>query len=150
MTRKAIGLATITLHIKQYVDESGLSHIDIEQVATGGIKGTSEHRLLDWTAREHEDHIFGKLQGKNRWVSLDDIEDDFLKEGWLTGDEEKGGPAGELLVESLADQLDKKWTANQIWGFAVIDGERRYTRHVKVTKGDKVLKINMVYDWQGK
>lgn len=47
-TRKAIGLATITLDVKQYRDDEGVEHIDIVQTATGGIKGTTENRTLDW------------------------------------------------------------------------------------------------------
>lgn len=48
-TRKAIQLATVTLDINQYRDDNGVEHIDIEQTATGGIKGTTENRTLDWT-----------------------------------------------------------------------------------------------------
>jgi len=146
LTRKAIGLATVTLHVKQYSD-AGVTHIDIDQTATGGIKGTSENRTLDWTFREHEDHIFGHLKGKSRWVNLSDIQDDFLKQGWLTGDEEKAGPNGELLVESYVENAEKGWTGNQIWGFSIVDGERRYTRLVVITKGETVMKIRMVYNF---
>ncbi len=58
---------------------------------TGGIKGTEELRSLDWTWRDHEDGIFGKLKGRTRWVKLVDlaagdgtVESDleFLKRGW--------------------------------------------------------------------
>jgi len=149
-TRKAIGIATITLHAKQYVDDGKITHIDIDQTATGGIKGTTENRTLDWQEREHEDHIFGKLVGQTRWKTLEDITDDFQKDGWLTGDEEKAGPNGELFVESHVVNVEKGWTASQIWGFAIIDEKRYYTRRVVVTKGDTVLKVRMVYNWQGK
>jgi len=44
-TRKAIGLATLTLHTKQY-EKDGVTHIDIEQTATGGIKGTTEYVIF--------------------------------------------------------------------------------------------------------
>jgi len=149
LTRKAIAYATITLHIKQYVDDKNVSHIDIDQTLTGGVKGTSEARELDWVDRDHEDHLFGKVTGKSRWVKLEDIEDPYMKEGWLLDDAEKSGPGGEWLVQS-AVVAEKGWTGDQIWGFANIDGVRYYTRRVIVKKGDKVLKIRMVYNWQGK
>lgn len=66
MTRKGISYATITLDIKQYADADNVTHIDIEQTLTGGIKGTSEKRIADWNAREHKDHIFGTVVGKSR------------------------------------------------------------------------------------
>lgn len=43
-------------------------HIDIEQTATGGLKGTSEKRSLDWQPRPHKDHIFGSVEGRTRFV----------------------------------------------------------------------------------
>ncbi|KIN07328.1 hypothetical protein OIDMADRAFT_185826 [Oidiodendron maius Zn] len=146
ITRSLISLATVYLNVKQYKDDAGVVHIDIDQVTTGGLQGTTELRTLDWEKREHEDHIFGKLHGQTRFINTDAIEDAYLKEGWLEGDEEKGGPEGELHIQSHVEAV-AGWTADMIWGFAEIDGERRYTRRVVVTKGDQVLKVRLIYDY---
>jgi len=146
-TRKAIGLATVTLHVKQYTADDGITHIDIDQTATGGIKGTTELRELSWTFREHDDHIFGHLKGKSRWLNPADVPDEWMKEDFLTADEEKGGPNGELFVESYVENEEKGWTGDQIWGFAVIDGVRYYVRRVTIVKGDTTLKVRLVYNW---
>ena len=147
LTRKAIGFATITLHTKQYTDSDNITHIDIDQTATGGIKGTTEIRVLNWTEREHDDHIFGRVKGRSRWLAnFDEIEDPFLKEGWLDVDSEKGGPNGELHIESSVVNQEKGWTAQQVWGFAIVDGKRHYTRRVIVTKGKEVVKVRLVYN----
>lgn len=68
MTRKAISLATLTLSVSQYKDDSQIGHIDIDQTITGGIKGTTERRTADWNGREHKDHIFGTVEGKSRFL----------------------------------------------------------------------------------
>jgi hypothetical protein len=68
LKRKIILLATVTLLVKEYVDDK-ITHIDLDQTVTGGIQGTSELRTLDWSETSHEDHIFGKLTSRNRWVS---------------------------------------------------------------------------------
>jgi len=47
VTRTLISVATITLDIKHYTEDC-TEHIDIDQTATGGIKGTTENRILDW------------------------------------------------------------------------------------------------------
>ena len=47
--------------MKHYKDDSGVEHIDIDQTLTGGIKGTSENRTLDWTERPNNDHVFGDV-----------------------------------------------------------------------------------------
>jgi hypothetical protein len=150
--RKAIAWATVTLHTKQYPDDDGRTHIDIEQTATGGIRGTTELRVLDWTTRSHSDHIFGNLSGKSRWVSIDnpEIPDQFLKEGWLEGEEENGGPNGERHIESFVINEENGWTAEQIWGFAIVDGQRYYTRRVVVAKGEEKRMVRFVYNWEGK
>lgn len=150
--RKAIGLATVTLHIKQYTDDAGITHVDIDQTATGGIKGTSESRQCDWIPREHEDYLFGKVQGKTRWITASEIGDDYQKEGFLEGEEENGGPEGQRHVQGYVVNEKNKWDADQVWGFEVIDGTRYHTRRivVKKTDGDKVLKIRLVYNWAGK
>jgi hypothetical protein len=100
--------------------------------------------------RPHEDHIFGKLKARSRWVNTADLEDPFQKEDWLDGEEEKGGPNGELHIQNHADaEAEAGWTANQVWGFALIDGVRYYTRRVVVKKGDEVLKVRLVYNYKG-
>ncbi|KAI9755941.1 MAG: hypothetical protein M4579_004072 [Chaenotheca gracillima] len=146
LTRKAIALATITLIVKQYEgDEPGNpTHIDIQQVVTGGISGTTELRCLDWEFREHSDSIFGAVKGRSRWTKLEDVEDDFLKNGWLEG--EARGDRG--LVQSYVESKDNGWIANQIWGFEEIDGKRYYVRHVVVTKGEERKQARLVYDFK--
>jgi len=148
--RTAIGLATVYLSAKQYIDDSSISHIDIDQTATGGIKGTTENRTLDWNVRTHEDHIFGTIDGQSRWSTFQGIDDPYMKEGWLEFEEEKGGPNGEFHVENYAVNKERGWDTRQIWGFAIIDGARYYTRRIVVTKEDVVLKVRLVYNFQGR
>lgn len=162
MTRKALAWATVTLHVKQEVAADGFTHITIANTVTGGIKGTTEARTLDYTYREHEDHIFGSLRGRSRWLDPsspsaqpnpafpeEGIMDGYLMDGWLE-EGEGAGPGGESKVQSTSISNDKGWTADQIWGFAIVDGKRYHVRRVVVRKGNEVLKARLVYDWQGK
>jgi hypothetical protein len=152
MMRRAIAWATITLHVKQYTD--GVTHIDIDQTATGGIKGTTELRTLDWQDRTHSDYMFGTLRARSRWIDRSSPDwtalDPFLVDGLLDDDAERGGPAGEPFVQSLGVNDDAGWTAEQVWGFANVEGQRYHVHRVVVTKGDKVEKVRLVYDWQAK
>lgn len=139
--RKAISYATVTLTISQYISDT-LTHIDILQVATGGVSSTNENRTLDWQWRDHTDKIFGTLKGRSRWVKLGDVDDDkFLKEGWddLEGEH----------VQSYVENGEKGWTADQVWGFESVGGERRYVRHVVVRKGEDWKQARLVYDYKG-
>lgn len=141
-TRKAIALATITLAIKHYKDDDGVEHIDIDQTLTGGIKGTTEERALDWTDRPHSDHIFGNVVGKSRRVKLEELKDEkWLTEGWEESVKETGAIESFVLCEKGG------WSAHQVWGFEVIDGVRRYVRHVVVEKASTRLEKRLVYDY---
>ncbi len=122
MIRKTIGLATITLQVRQYqappsplsptpiptptstspppstsAEEAGtpVTHIDIDQTLTGGLQGNAERRCLDWEARAHSDWLFGGVRGRSRWISAADLR------GWVAdeyGAYLRGGPEdGEWL-----------------------------------------------------
>lgn len=140
LTRKAIGLATVTLHIKEYVDESGVTHVDIQQTATGGVKGTAENRTLDDTFREHSDWLFGSVKGRTGWVaSKAEIADEFLQKGWEASQAE--------FVVGYVESLDNGWTARQVWGFQEVNGERRHARNIVVAKGSERVEMRLVYDF---
>ncbi|KAK3329732.1 hypothetical protein B0H66DRAFT_35961 [Apodospora peruviana] len=156
LTRKAVGIATFTLDVKHYTgppsppaDPSApaVAHIEIDQLGTGGIKGTTEKRCLDNQFREHSDWLFGHVRGQTRWIDLPEISDEFLKSGWLDTDAEKGGPNGEKHLISYVESLDNGWTATQIWGFKEVEGLRKYVRNVVVAKGTERVEIQLVYDW---
>lgn len=135
---------------------------------TGGIRGTVEHRSLDWSERSHEDHVFGNVIGRSRYFSplsfldkeicvrtpqreINPTDLKFLKGEVLIN----GTPAGFLpadeYIQSFVENKEKKWTAEQIWGFEEIEGKRYYTRRVIVRRTDKeeVQRARFVYTYEG-
>jgi hypothetical protein len=54
-------------------------------------------------------------------------------------------------VQAWVTNIDtpNSWQAEMLWGFEMINGERRYTRRVVVWKGDKVERARLVYDYKG-
>jgi hypothetical protein len=72
ITRKAISLATITLTISEYTKTdptTGKEVIYIESVqkATGGLAGTKEVHVCDWSEVENSDPIFGQVVARDRF-----------------------------------------------------------------------------------
>lgn len=156
LTRKLVTSVTLTLDVKQFsappsppaeASAPAVIHVDIEQTGTGGMKGTSEKRCLDNVFRDHKDWLFGHVKGQTRWVNAEDIEDAFLKSGWLEGEEEKKGPNGETHMLSHVESYTDGWTATQIWGFKTIEGERRHVRNVVIAKGSERVELQLVYDY---
>ncbi|PKS06336.1 hypothetical protein jhhlp_007084 [Lomentospora prolificans] len=157
LLRKTITLASVTLEIKQYIAApkapntatDPVTHIDIQQIATGGLKGTREERCLDSVFRPHSDWIFGNVRGQSKWISLEEVDDEFLTKGWTLDENEEAGPEGKKHVLSHVENIDNGWTATQVWGFQEVDGERRYVRNIVIKKGDKRVNMRLVYDYLG-
>ena len=135
-------------------DEKGTTHIRIEQTATGGIKGETEIRQLDWSEVPHSSGVFGEMANRTRWTSVDSNAESggggplhpWLSEGWLDEDLNQNGQS---FVQNWVVNEKSGWTAEQIWGFASINGERYHVRKFLVMKGNEVAKTRMVYDWRG-
>ncbi|KAG2350187.1 hypothetical protein BDR05DRAFT_954290 [Suillus weaverae] len=148
--RRAISMFTLTLVVKHYTDEGGFEHVDIEQTLSGGISGTNEYRTLDWEERGQSDDVFGAVIGQSKRVKVEEVEDEFLKSGWTEDAVEDG-----LILAVARSDTPKSgmiWRAEQTWGFEVLNGERRYARHVKFTSSDKqdgpIFK-HLYYDYAG-
>lgn len=166
----------MTAYLKQYEDDSGITHIDIDTKLTGGINGTTELRTLNWQATPHQDHIFGPLKGKSHFTTIADLRKKSSGEAKAAGDASSTGDAveasdvidaedisflcdgwekaimdGAEVVETFSESETNGWTARQIWGFEDVqvgeNVERRYTRHVVIRKGSEVKRLRLVYDW---
>ena len=98
--------------MKHYKDDSGVEHIDIKQTLSGGFGGTDEERTLDWTNREKNDRVFGDVIAKSRRVKLDEIDNEFLKNGFTDDVAEHG--AIQSYVESDTPKSVTSWIADQV------------------------------------
>lgn len=145
--RTAISYATVSLYVNHYKDENGVEHIDTDQRLTGGVPGTIENRILDWTPITHYDYVFGAIIGKSRRLKVVEIDDHFLKDGWLSDTQEHGVICSQ--IESDRDKSGYSWTSYEVWGFEEIQGERHYARHIKFSEkpGGKVVYARLVYDY---
>lgn len=181
LTRKAIGLATVRvrvslltssrqhidtnpsqLTVNEYTDSDGTTHIDITSNASG-LSTTQENRTLDFQDRSHQDRIFGNVVGRSRLIVLSqpfvpcakysESEIGFLLAKTLRDGETSSKFLEDDSVQSFAKNQDSGygWTAEQVWGFELIDGNRYYTRRVvgKDASGQKSELVRLVYDYQG-
>ncbi|CAG9981302.1 unnamed protein product [Clonostachys byssicola] len=159
MTQKLISAATITIQITQYSlpaevfhgaeADKNVVHINIEQTLTKNLKGTAEQRCLDNEWHEHSDWLFGQVRGKAKWASYEELGGDDLKAGWLENENEAVGPSRRTHILCRVESLERGWVANEVWGFQMINNERRYVRIVVVTSGGKLSRMRLVYDWIG-
>ncbi|KAF7306790.1 hypothetical protein MIND_00470700 [Mycena indigotica] len=157
--RKAIQLGTITLFVKHYKDDKGEEHIDIDQASQPSMINPQQNsiffRLSLAESQEPEKSVISLGKNANTViiclamrVQISELEEEFLKDGWTADTIEHG------LVEShVASDTPKSgtsWIAHQTWGMQEINGERRYTRHVKFTgpKGEDIERL-IVFDYLG-
>ncbi|ROV90542.1 hypothetical protein VSDG_07461 [Cytospora chrysosperma] len=138
--RKAIGAASLTLTLKQYVDEAGKTHLDMEGKPSAG-PAQLEQRTLDWDVESEVNHpLFGKGKARAKWVKKEEVTDEYLAKGWEDGSDE-------LIM--MQTTLDAGSISTLVHGFELVDGNRHYVRHVVVIKGSETAKVRMVYDYVG-
>ncbi|KAJ0420071.1 hypothetical protein BJY00DRAFT_142245 [Aspergillus carlsbadensis] len=178
--RTTLAWVSVTLNTKQYQEpgttDKTVQHIDVDNIVTGGVQGSSEQRITDWKKREHSDNIFGKVEGQSRFLRgtakankvrpdvqiLTNIDDDkiekFLRgeiladgsecEGFLVDkleEEEEWGAGEGLWLQSWVESLDSSWTAEQVWGFETVNGERYHTRRIAVANNGDYVLARLVY-----
>jgi len=96
--------------------------------------GTTERRVLHGNEREHTDYLFGTVTSISKRIpfkpspSEEVAENAFLREGWTADTIE--GEKGVIYTRasSKTEVSNRVWTAEQVWGFEMIDGERRFTK----------------------
>ncbi|KAL2173701.1 uncharacterized protein P884DRAFT_251482 [Thermothelomyces heterothallicus CBS 202.75] len=154
IVRKAVSWATITGTITQTKDEKGRTIIRVEQTATGGLKAETETVQLDGSEQVHESAVFGSQRVRSRWLDLtserpapgvsskEEI-DPYLGEGWLQ--EEPEGSPGHVWVTATNERAG--WRVDQVWGFALVDGQRYHIKKFVATKGEGRVTARMVYAW---
>ena len=67
---------------------------------------------MDWTFRENSDYLFGPVLGRSRRVRLDEIDDEFLRKGWLPDTVEHG--AINAYAKSDTPKSNRTWFADQV------------------------------------
>jgi hypothetical protein len=151
--RKAVSWATIIGTVTQ-TKQGACTIITTEQTATGGLKGETERAWVDGAEHEHVSQMFGVQRVCTRWlnvtsratgsgVATGDKLDIYLRQGWL--EEEAEGVPEHIWITSTCDKGG--WRAEQVWGFALVDGKRHHVKRFVVTKGEERAAIRIVYDW---
>ncbi|KAJ3714022.1 hypothetical protein DFJ43DRAFT_886560 [Lentinula guzmanii] len=143
--RKAMGAATITVTLTHSKDASGMENLSLVQVVSGGDPAEPEEKVFDWVERKKEIKLFGPCVTKSKRVSLDEVQEPFLKEGWSADTLEHG-----CILVHLANEGKNGWKTEQTWGIGEVNGERRHVRRICLTgsKGEK-LHNRIVYDYLG-
>lgn len=89
-----------------------MEHIDVKQTLSGGFKAPADSLLLNGEESSKNDDLFGHLIAKSWRAKVDDLEIDFLKEGWSEDTLEDGLIAG--VVKSDTAKSGKDWVINVV------------------------------------
>ncbi|KAJ5539957.1 hypothetical protein N7513_008289 [Penicillium frequentans] len=155
------------------------AYISVFQVPTAGLGAITESRVLDWDERTPlKDFLFGTRLSRNRFITGKKRDDgrmvpDFLPEtkinnkvigqmlrgeiapdgsddsGFLVEGTDEAEDAG-LWIHTFEYREDGAWTAEQVWGFEMIGGERFHTRRFVVAdKGGNFEMGRIVFSYFG-
>ncbi|KAK6841514.1 lccl domain-containing protein [Apiospora arundinis] len=159
LVRKAASMMNVTARLTQTTDAAtGTSSITIETVATGGFKGEVKTYKLDGSELRSESK-FGVTHVRARWLNLSERDqpqsmsgegpmDSYLAEDWIEEPCERleGKPG---FVQVYVVQEGGEGSAEQVFGFCMIDGKRYHVQKTVATKDNKTIKVRAVYEWKG-
>lgn len=162
IAREMVGLVSVTLHVKQFEGpplppSTAADPVTIIEVgeSISGLMGldrmahkSSMQLCLDSVWREKSDVVFGPVRSRCGWRSLDEINNGFLRGNWVGGEAEATGPGGKSHIVFYVESLKDGWTGTQVWGFQIIDGQRRHVRNILVKKGQELVQCRVVYDYK--
>lgn len=138
--RKGIAKANLDLVIKEYVDEGGVTHLDVEAKPSMG-PAQKEFRVLDWEQTSEANHpLFGNGKARSKWAKLEDLNDEYFRTGWEDG-------TTEFIFQQ--NEMESGVLTTLVHGFAIVNGERHYVRHITSKKGKEEAKVRLVYDYLG-
>lgn len=138
--RKVLVKSGVELWMKQ-TSENGVDRLQIHGKSSNGLPDSTEDRIINGTWKELSFPIFGKIRGSTRWVKTDELQSTWLAEGMVLDDDLV------ILMETI--QLDINTVTKQANGFKMLEGQRRYVRHVEVVSEDKRIQVTLVYDYLG-
>ena len=151
--RQFLHILTVKETHTQYKDGEGITHIDVALSISGGFGGNNENRIIDNKQHTVETEMLGTLLERCRWANLDEIEDEWLKEGWVYTDDELknggGGPNGELHIESHGSNASGAFSTVGLWGFVEIDGARYHCRKAIARRGKETCRVTGIYGYTG-
>lgn len=110
--RTAIANFTLTLEPTQFTDDDGVEHVNVKQTLSGGFKAPADSLLLNGQEVSKEDSLFGHLIAKSWRSKVEDLDIDFLKEGWSEDTLEDGLIAG--IVKSDTAKSGRDWVINVV------------------------------------
>ncbi|CAG8973052.1 hypothetical protein HYALB_00010826 [Hymenoscyphus albidus] len=152
LLRKLLAFTTVRLSMKhrnQDPDGSGphtneekppISTIRVKQTVTPGNFNSEDTYILDSVAREHTVPIFGRISVQAEYSSISSIPDAEV----LVSTQESGS---QTVILDRVKSLGNVWSTSSVWGFGEIGGKRYHTRHSVTKKGDKELRLRIVYDF---
>lgn len=154
--RKLVSVTTLSLKVAHDIDEAGAKMLIFTQAASVAIAGLSEEketRFLDGRETLHSSAMFGTSASRSFLVNLSTATgndgkplDPFLTQDLLR----EGEPGGDNNLFDLVIHQTKGWTMEQIWGFGIVNEERRLVRKMVIRKGAEVVYITAYYDWKGR
>ncbi|KAK4157707.1 hypothetical protein C8A00DRAFT_29391 [Chaetomidium leptoderma] len=146
IARKVINIADIELQYARMPQEdaSAATTLSFKQtIRPGGFDSKNDY-IVDGEKRSATVPIFGPVNMHCRFAGHGEVPTEFTLGSELVVSEDDHA----ALVEVLNSDING-WTATTLWGFEMVNGERRFCKYNTTIKGEKRATAKMVYDYLG-
>ena len=143
IVRKVINFASLELQYVKLPPAPGstATRFGFKQTVSPGGFNTSNEYIMDGEKRTDTVPIFGEISARCSYIGHNDVAKQV--EGFASAD------ADQLAILEITNSEAMGWSASTAWVFEALEGERRLVKHNTTTKGDKVEKARMVFDYLG-
>nr|POF03468.1 hypothetical protein CFP56_72564 [Quercus suber] len=143
LLRKSLGMVTVELSL---VHKSGSpdSITAKTHIRPGSYETTEDTFQLDNEPHERSDKNIGKVVASARYLKIDEIQDQDVKDKVKAGNEGTGD-----VIEQATQAPEKNWETKGYWTFEVINGTRYLCRYTMVldTKSKERHVLKSVYTY---
>lgn len=123
-------------------DHSSVTTLHIKQTIHPGGFNSEGNYPINGKAQDLSLPIFGDVNMTLRYINVEDIPDETLRQKMIEGNPSK------TVIDEAAHNTAKGWKAEVIWGFEIVNGERYLTRNIKTWNDKETLTTRMVYDYK--
>lgn len=143
IVRKVINFASLELQYVKLPPAPGstAARFGFKQTISPGGFNTSNEYIIDGESRTDTVPIFGEISAQCSYIGRDAV-------AKHVGNVVDSNSVDMAILEIIRSEV-MGWSASTVWVLEMVEGGQRLVKHNTTTKGERVEKAKMVFDYLG-